>query len=164
MILDQKKTTIAYRCPHCTESVFSIVGVFTLSGDLIRLKCACEESDLLIERTSEGKLRLTVPCLVCPKPQTFTVSPGAFFDREMLTLPCPYTGLDIAFIGTTENVKNAIEETGKQVLQILRELCLEGTTVLLITHDETIASSARRIVRLSDGKIIADHRQEVDWA
>lgn len=119
MILDQKKTTIAYRCPHCTQSVFSIVGVFTLSGDLIRLKCACEESDLIIERTGDGKLRLTVPCLVCPKPHTFTISPGAFFDRELLTLPCPYTGLDIAFIGTTENVKGAIEETGKLLLQIL---------------------------------------------
>ena len=121
MILDQKKTTIAYRCPHCTHSVFSIIGVFTLSGDLIRLKCACEESDLTIAYTADKKIRITVPCLVCPKPHTFTVSPGAFFDREMLTLPCPYTGLDIAFIGTTENVKNAIEETGKQVLLMLEQ-------------------------------------------
>jgi len=54
-------------------------------------------------------------------------------------------------------------KTGRQVLQILRELCLEGTTVLLITHDDGIASTAKRIVRLSDGKIISDHRQEVDW-
>ena len=45
----------------------------------------------------------------------------------------------------------------------MRELCLEGTTVLLITHDDGIASTAKRIVRLSDGKIISDHVQEVDW-
>lgn len=50
------------------------------------------------------------------------------------------------------------------MLEILRELYREGTTILLITHDDGIAATARRVVRLSDGKIIADHPQEVDWA
>ena len=51
----------------------------------------------------------------------------------------------------------------RQVLEILRGLYREGTTILLITHDDGIAATARRVVRLSDGKIIADHAQEVDW-
>ena len=55
-------------------------------------------------------------------------------------------------------------KTGRHVLEILRELCLGGTTILLITHDEGIASNARRVVRLSDGKIVDDHEQEVNWA
>ena len=54
-------------------------------------------------------------------------------------------------------------KTGRHVLEILQQLCLGGTTVLLITHDEGIASTARRVVRLADGKIIADHPQEVNW-
>ena len=54
-------------------------------------------------------------------------------------------------------------KTGRHVLEILQNLCLSGTTVLLITHDEGIASTARRVVRLADGKIIADHPQEVNW-
>ncbi len=54
-------------------------------------------------------------------------------------------------------------KTGRHVLEILRELYREGTTILLITHDDNIAATARRIVRLSDGRIIADHPQEVDW-
>ena len=53
--------------------------------------------------------------------------------------------------------------TGRHVLEILRGLYREGTTILLITHDDGIAATARRVVRLSDGKIIADHAQEVDW-
>ena len=53
--------------------------------------------------------------------------------------------------------------TGRHVLEILRGLYREGTTTLLITHDDGIAATARRVVRLSDGKIIADHAQEVDW-
>ena len=54
-------------------------------------------------------------------------------------------------------------KTGRHVLEILRDLYRGGTTVILITHDDGIAATARRVVRLSDGKIIADHAQEVDW-
>jgi putative ABC transport system ATP-binding protein len=54
-------------------------------------------------------------------------------------------------------------KTGRHVLEILRNLYRGGTTILLITHDDGIASTARRVVRLADGKIIADHPQEVDW-
>ena len=54
-------------------------------------------------------------------------------------------------------------KTGYEVLGFLRQLNREGSTILLITHDNGIAATARRIVRLSDGKIVEDHAQEVDW-
>ena len=46
--------------------------------------------------------------------------------------------------------------TGREVLHFLQKLNQEGDTVVLITHDNTIARKARRIVRLQDGKIIYD--------
>ena len=54
-------------------------------------------------------------------------------------------------------------KTGHHVLEILRDLYREGTTILLITHDDGIAATAKRVVRLSDGRITSDHPQEVDW-
>ena len=45
-------------------------------------------------------------------------------------------------------------KTGLEVLGFLRELNKEGTTVILITHDNSIAATARRVVRLTDGKIV----------
>ncbi len=53
--------------------------------------------------------------------------------------------------------------TGLEVLDFLRQLNREGTTVILITHDNGIAATARRIVRLTDGRIVEDREQEVDW-
>ena len=53
--------------------------------------------------------------------------------------------------------------TGKEVLRFLQELNREGSTIILITHDNAIAATARRVVRISDGRIIDDHEQEVDW-
>lgn len=51
--------------------------------------------------------------------------------------------------------------TGEHVLEILHSLNQEvGTTVILITHDIKIAKTARRIVQISDGKIIQDRPRE----
>lgn len=47
-------------------------------------------------------------------------------------------------------------KTGKEVLELLKKLHSEGNTVVLITHDNSIAAQAQRIIRLADGKIIYD--------
>ncbi len=47
-------------------------------------------------------------------------------------------------------------KTGAEVLDFLKELNKEGTTIVLITHDNTIADQIKRVVRIHDGKIISD--------
>lgn len=46
--------------------------------------------------------------------------------------------------------------TGREVLAFLQKLNSEGDTVVLITHDNSIAVKAKRIVRLQDGLVIYD--------
>ena len=46
--------------------------------------------------------------------------------------------------------------TGREVLSFLQKLNGMGHTVVLITHDNSIAVKAQRIIRLQDGKIIYD--------
>ena len=46
--------------------------------------------------------------------------------------------------------------TGREVLGMLQELHRQGNTVVLITHDNSIAVQAERIIRLEDGHIIYD--------
>ena len=46
--------------------------------------------------------------------------------------------------------------TSREVLSFLKKLNREGDTVVLITHDNSIAVRAKRIIRLQDGKIIYD--------
>ena len=50
----------------------------------------------------------------------------------------------------------ASSRTGREVLAFLQKLNAEGDTVVLITHDNSIAVKAKRIVRLQDGRIIYD--------
>ncbi len=52
-------------------------------------------------------------------------------------------------------------KTGKDVLELLKNLNKEGTTIVLITHDNSIAEQTKRIVRIHDGKIISDLKNEI---
>ncbi len=46
--------------------------------------------------------------------------------------------------------------TGREVLGFLQRLHEEGNTIVLITHDNSIAVKAQRIIRLQDGKVVYD--------
>ncbi len=43
--------------------------------------------------------------------------------------------------------------TSREVLDFLKELNQEGNTIVMITHDNSIAMEAKRVVRIHDGKI-----------
>ena len=46
--------------------------------------------------------------------------------------------------------------TGREVLSMLQDLHRQGHTVVLITHDNSIAVQAQRIIRLEDGHVVYD--------
>ena len=46
--------------------------------------------------------------------------------------------------------------TSREVLNFLKELNREGNTIIIITHDNSIALEAKRVVRIQDGKINFD--------
>ena len=49
------------------------------------------------------------------------------------------------------------KKTGLDIMNILKEINKQGKTVIVITHDSTVASMADRIVRIEDGKIEKVH-------
>ena len=55
-----------------------------------------------------------------------------------------------------EPTGNLDSASSKEILGILRKLHAVGRTVILITHDDGIASQAKRVVRIMDGKIETD--------
>ncbi len=52
-------------------------------------------------------------------------------------------------------------KTGKEVLQFLKKLHKEGNTIVLITHDNTIAAQAERVIRVHDGKVVYDGESDI---
>ena len=121
MILDAKKTNIAYRCPKCGHMVFSVVGIFSLSGDMIKLKCQCGQSELTATYTNDRKIRLSVPCFICPNPHTYVLTPAGFFKGDLMRLSCTYSGIDICLLGDVSAVRNAARKADKEFIKLLKD-------------------------------------------
>ena len=121
MVLEKKQTTIAYRCPHCGAGVMSIIDIFTLSAPMIKLKCDCGGSEMSVVKQSDGKIRLTVPCIICPKPHSFLVSSNIFFGKEDFFLQCPYSDLDVCFIGDMDHVKANLARGELKLMELMEQ-------------------------------------------
>ncbi|MBI4232860.1 MAG: ABC transporter ATP-binding protein [Chloroflexi bacterium] len=57
-----------------------------------------------------------------------------------------------------EPTGNLDSRTGAEILRLFEELQAEGITVLLVSHDPEVAARADRIVRLRDGRLVAEER------
>jgi hypothetical protein len=172
MILKSKDTTVAYRCPYCGKCTTGIVGIFTLTGDMIKLKCACGHSELTVTYTSDGKIRLSVPCIFCPSPHNYVIGSGIFFDRGMISLDCTYSDIPICFIGTEEEVNQALEKSDRELAELLGNYGLDDYDKLhklnrsdrepsdydIITGDISVDDIVRFMLReLEDDKMIRCH-------
>ncbi|MFG0256881.1 MAG: ABC transporter ATP-binding protein [Phycisphaerales bacterium JB043] len=69
---------------------------------------------------------------------------------------------DPAIILADEPTGNLDSTTSEDIMKLFRELHSEGQTIVIVTHEEDIATQAERIVRLRDGKLMSDHPTRED--
>ncbi len=55
-----------------------------------------------------------------------------------------------------EPTGNLDTRTGKQIMDIFHELHQSGVTIIVVTHEMSVALQAQRIIRMRDGKIVED--------
>lgn len=48
--------------------------------------------------------------------------------------------------------------TGKEMIDLFERLNADGTTIVVVTHDEDLARAARRVIHMRDGSIVRDER------
>ena len=74
--------------------------------------------------------------------QRVAIARALFFEPPLLLCDEPTGSLDT--------------HTGAQIIQLFKSLNEEGYTVLMITHEERVSKSAKRVVELEDGQIVND--------
>lgn len=60
---------------------------------------------------------------------------------------------DPAVVLADEPTGNLDRKSGKQIMDLFRELNRNGSTIMLITHDDSIANTASRVVHIDDGQL-----------
>ena len=166
MILENKNTVAAFRCPRCGKAVKSELNVFRLSAAMLRLKCPeCDEAMTVVKR-GDGKLRLTVPCLFCAHPHNLTISENTFFDSDLFTVPCALSGLDVLFCGREKQVDAALQKSGEELDRILSEAGLDNLSALKRTDEERVDPAVENVVHFllceleDEGKITCYCKEE----
>ena len=115
-----KEKHFAYRCPSCGDTVLALMGKFSLSGDLLRLRCSCGKSFADIQAERAQKVHLSVPCPLCKKPHAYTIAPSLLLEKEIFTLGCPYSpDIAVALMGEEEPLNEALTKESEKLSQLL---------------------------------------------
>ena len=62
-----------------------------------------------------------------------------------------------------EPTGNLDSRTSDEIMVMLRKMNQAGKTIIMVTHENDIARWARRVVRMRDGHIESDERNEEDY-
>jgi len=57
-----------------------------------------------------------------------------------------------------EPTGNLDSKSGAEIMKLFEELNRKGRTIVVVTHDEHVASHAKRIIRIADGMILSDKK------
>lgn len=107
--------------------------------------------------------RAAPPTSTSPPENCSTAPPRTRYRWWMRTKSAPSTAVARALINqpllvlADEPTGNLDRKNSAEILDLLR-LCHKnlGQTILLVTHDESLAAQADRVITLSDGRIVSD--------
>ena len=116
-MIKDRDTTIGYHCPYCGMSILNRINIFSMNGNLVKMKCVCGGSELIVQALKDNKFRLTVPCILCPNSHSFTLSSGALFQKDLFAFTCKFTAINICFIGRSNQVFEAMKTNEEELMK-----------------------------------------------
>jgi hypothetical protein len=98
-------------------SILNRINIFMMDGNLIKMKCVCAGSELIVQSLKDNKFKLSVPCILCPSAHSFTLSSNTFFQKDLFPFSCKFTAVDICYIGRSNKVFEAMKQNEEELMK-----------------------------------------------
>ena len=116
-MIKDRNTRIGYHCPYCGLSILNDINIFSMYGNMIKLKCVCGASELIVQTMRDNKYKITVPCILCPNSHSYTLSSTTFFEKDLFSFTCKFTAINICFIGKYGKVHEALKNNEEELME-----------------------------------------------
>ena len=145
---DDEQTILRNRCIGFVFQSFHLLPRLTAEENVmvpllyrgVGEKEAKEKADQLLQRLGLGERKNHLPSqLSGGQQQRAAIARALVGDPKLILADEPTGALD--------------QSTGREIMKLMKELNEGGQTIVLITHDMSIAEAAKRIVRIEDGRL-----------
>lgn len=153
-MISELSTTILFKCPFCGEKVRDKADIFRFSGGSdYSLSCSCGGPALVAKLREDGRIKVTVPCIICEGEHTFYLPKSIFFTRELFVLSCASSDIDICVLGAKAKAER---EYAKMDLNIC-ELIYEDELDFMLEDDPLRMEMLHRLSRMAEeGHILCE--------
>lgn len=119
-------TILGLYCSQCGKIHLYSLSRFRFSKNShVRFFCECGNCLVNIERKGRDRYCLQLECLVCETKHSLIVRGKELWNNKVLPLSCENTGMEIAYMGTREEVIKHIQQSEQTILQFVTELSHE---------------------------------------
>lgn len=111
---------IAVKCVECGEYNIVDLDIFNLN-ETMEAKCRCGANMFKVKRIKK-ELVFDISCVACENVHRFKFKLSDLMTKPLNIISCPVSGMEIAFVGKDENVKDVVERYNNDMLELLKAL------------------------------------------
>ncbi|CEP68412.1 Uncharacterized [Moorella glycerini] len=114
---------VVLRCPTCGRLEFRGLSLFNFAGSRTwQAECSCGTTLLTISRKKGKNFWLQYHCGMCDCLHINRYTRQELWSRELLTLTCKETELEVGFIGPREKVQRAVQRHDRTLAEVAQDL------------------------------------------
>jgi len=126
-MISELSTTILFKCPCCGEKVTGKADIFRFSGGSEYLLSCPEGGPPLSARLrDDGRVKVTVPCIVCEGEHTFHLPKAVFFTEEIFVLSCACSDIDICVLGAESRAEAEYAQIDADISELIYEDAMDS--------------------------------------
>lgn len=120
MLISMHKV-IGIKCDTCNSNMFAEIDPFKLNSNF-KVACdVCETEFISIQKNKQNNYTILINCYVCEQQHRYEIAHSAFWKSGIFALGCHASGIDICYIGESDQVTFAMDKLDNRLESLIRD-------------------------------------------